>query len=73
MSQRIFDQLDRLERGARIETHTGRNVHHDSSADYSAYDGGYHEHGQHEPYYGERGSEYDDFVDQPLTLDSFGP
>lgn len=39
MDQRIFDQLDRLERGARVETRPSRYAYADSSGEYSAYDG----------------------------------
>ena len=72
MDQRIFDQLDQLERGARIETRPTRDAYNDSSTEFSAYDGpdlGYYEGNnfQEDLQYGEA-----EFVDQPMTLDSFG-
>ena len=39
MDQRIFDQLDRLERGAREEPCPNRHAYEDSSAGFSAYEG----------------------------------
>ena len=72
MDQRIFDQLDMLERGARIETLPTRDVYSNSSAEFSAYDGpdlDYHqiEDSPQDMYNGQ-----DEFADQPMTLDSFG-
>ena len=72
MDQRIFDQLDQLERGARIETRQTRNVYNDSSAEFSAYEGpdvDYHGGNTYEDglWYGEA-----EYVDQPMALDSFG-
>ena len=72
MDQRVFDQLDVLERGARVETRPTRDVYNDSSAEFSAYgdpNAGYYEddaHQQHPQY------EEDEFADLPMTLDSFG-
>lgn len=74
MDQRIFDQLDRLERGAR-ETAPRRDAYNNSSAEYSAYDGydGYDGgYGQQELYHDAYQQPVDGFADQPLTLDSFG-
>ena len=66
MDQRIFDQLDMLERGARYETRPDRDEQHNSSAEYSAYEG-------HDPGYGHDYKQaQDEFVDQPMVLDSFG-
>jgi len=66
MDQRIFDQLDMLERGARFETRPTRDEHHNSIADYSAYEG-------HNAGYGDEYQQAnDEFVDQPMVLDSFG-
>ena len=45
MDRRIFDQLDRLEAGARIESRPSQYAYEDSSARFSAYDG-------QEPVYG---------------------
>jgi hypothetical protein len=39
MDQRIFDKLDRLEAGARVETRPSQYAYEDNSADFSAYDG----------------------------------
>lgn len=69
MNQRIFDQLDMLERGARLETHPSRDAYNNSSAEFSGYDGP-------EPDYVET-REYqqhaeDEYADQPMVLDSFG-
>ena len=67
MEQRIFDQLDRLERGARIETRPERETYNDSSAEYSAYDGSRAQYSQDPHYY-----DAPNFEDQPVRLDSFG-
>ena len=72
MDQRIFDQLDMLERGARVETRPSQYAYEDSSAEYSAYGGpggGYVGPGEH-PY--DIQYENDEFVDQPMTMESFG-
>ena len=72
MDQRIFDQLDMLERGARVETRPSRYAYEDSSAEYSAYEGpggGYVGASEH-PY--NMAYEGDEFVDKPTTMDSFG-
>ena len=72
MSQRIFDQLDRLERGARVETRPTQHAYNDSSADYSAYDGERAAYNQQQAYYGGYDRELDGFEPQPMVLDSFG-
>lgn len=72
MEQRIFDQLDRLEQGARIETRPTHETYHDSSADYSAYEGGDVYGAQHAAHYGQRLPDPEAFVEQPLTVDSLG-
>ena len=69
MDQRIFDQLDTLERGARVETRPTRDVYNDSSAGFSAYDG-YAREGMGEPHYQQDTN--DEFTDQPMVLDAFG-
>ena len=64
MDQRTFEKLDKLERGARVETHASRYAYEDSSAEFSAYDGpggGYVEGGGY-PY--DMQDEQEDFVDQ---------
>ena len=74
MDQRIFAQLDRLESGARIETRPRRDMYNNSSTEYSAYEGidegyvdarrpGYDQYDQYAA---------DEFMDQPMQLDSFG-
>jgi len=63
MVERILQQLDKLERGARIDTRPTQDEYNDSSAEYSAYDG-YDR--SHEAYYAEEAA------DQPMALDSFG-
>ena len=69
MDQRIFDQLDRLEQGARIETRTRREDYNNDSAQKSAYDGHRgHSYGHERDYQ----QTQNDFVDQPMILDSFG-
>ena len=66
MDQRIFDQLDRLERGARIETRPPPVVYNNSSAEFSGYD-------MPEQAYGDpAGYDQYEFADQPMVLDSFG-
>ncbi|KAK3707948.1 ATP-dependent DNA helicase MER3 [Vermiconidia calcicola] len=66
MDQRIFEQLDKLERGARVERPPA-DTYNNSSAEFSAYDGPQlHRHG---------GVTYqreeDEYPDEPMTLDSF--
>jgi hypothetical protein len=64
MDHRTFDQLDKLERGARVETRPSRYAYEDRSADFSAYeglDGGYVQGGGY-PY--DMQYEHDEFVDQ---------
>ncbi|TKA37073.1 hypothetical protein B0A55_13624, partial [Friedmanniomyces simplex] len=39
MDERIFQQLDVLERGARVNIRPAQEEYNDSSAEYSAYDG----------------------------------
>lgn len=73
MADKIFDQLERLQQGARQETRPPRHTNHNSSMEYSAYDDG---HGQgyeqpHQPAY-TYGHDDDGFVEQPMVLDSFG-
>ena len=73
MDQQIFDQLDTLERGARIETRLTRESYYiNSSAEHPA-------HGDHEMDYGDDAyyhqglrHEHDEILDQPMALDSFG-
>ena len=67
MDQRIFDQLDRLEAGAREETRPSRHAYEDNSAESSGYDG-------YEPVYGGAGGYQDDgryvgdmFADQGMA------
>ena len=72
MDQCIFQQLDRLERGARIETRPPQEMFNNSSAEFAAYDGPdqYHDQGHvYEPAYQH---ERDEYVDLPMVLDSFG-
>lgn len=74
MDQRIFDQLDRLERGARVETRPARESYNDSDTGYPAYESyspGYADDSR--AYYGgDGGQEEDPYAVQPMTLDSFG-
>jgi hypothetical protein len=70
MDDRIFDQLDRLERGSRVEMHPTRNAYHNSSADYSAYDEMRHD--EEPTHHREWHPDEYGIEDQPLTLDSFG-
>lgn len=72
MSQRMFDQLDRLERGARIEVRPPREAYHDSSADFSAFEGSHADHAHQADYHGGDERAHAAFIDQPVTLDSFG-
>lgn len=73
MDQRIFDQLDRLERGARVETRPARESYEDSNARYPSYEGyssGYGD--DNRAYYGGNGGQEEDpYAVQPMTLDSF--
>ncbi|KAK5132736.1 hypothetical protein LTR08_008702 [Meristemomyces frigidus] len=71
MDQRIFDQLDVLERGARHQTRPVRDEYHDSSADFSAYEGHDADNGQAARLQPSHGQERDDFLDQPMVLDPF--
>ena len=74
MDRRIFDQLDTLERGARIERRPKRDVYHDERNEPSPYAmpglgyGGNHAYDA-EPRYAHTGEE---LIDQPMVLDSFG-
>ena len=72
MDQRIFNQLDLLERGARFETRPARDEYHDSSADYSAYEGNDAHYGQADRMQPSCAQTHDEFMDQPMILDSFG-
>ena len=72
MDQRIFDQLDVLTRGARLETRPAHNEYHNSSADFSAYEGHDTNYGPLERVQHAYEQEYDAFPDQPMVLDSFG-
>ena len=74
MDQRIFDSLNMLERGARVETRPRYDAYNNNSAEFSAYDGpelGYDEVGG-VSYEQDHRYAQDEFVDQPMTLDSFG-
>lgn len=72
MDRRIFDQLDTLERGACIERRPRRDAYLDDRHEHAAYDArvsdyGYgHDAGRGYGYGGE------EFVNQPMVLDSFG-
>lgn len=68
MDQRIFEQLDMLERGARMDSCPTRDVYNDSSAEFSAYDEAQPDYHGMEPYH----QAEDEFMDQPMVLDSFG-
>ena len=72
MDERIFHQLDRLQRGAHSGTRPPRHVYNDSSTEFSAYEGPDNGYGEPLPY--TEGSAYgvDDLQDEPMTLDSFG-
>lgn len=72
MSQRLFDQLDRLERGARFETRPTRETYNESSADYSAFEDAQMNAEPQSDYYGGFEREHGSFVEEPLTLDAFG-
>ena len=72
MDHRIYDQLDMLERGARVETLWPRAPYDNSSAEFSAYDvpeSTYREASGFSPGY--QPAE-DEFAEQPMILDSFG-
>lgn len=71
MSQKIFEQLDGLEKGARIQPRA-REVYQDTRADYSAYRDSRPVYRQHAPEYGNHAHEQNGFEDQPMTFDSFG-
>ncbi|KAK5119691.1 hypothetical protein LTR85_007267 [Meristemomyces frigidus] len=71
MDQRIFDQLDVLERGARNERRPIRDEYHNSSTEYSAYDGHHAEYGQPARIPREYERAYDDAGNEPMVLDSF--
>lgn len=72
MTQRLFEQLDRLERGARVEDHPPREAYNESSADYSAYEGN-RLHGEPQAgYYGHYEPVHEPYVEEPLTFDAFG-
>lgn len=72
MDQRIFEQLDRLERGARIDTRPQPQANDDSSADYSAFGSNDTPQAQQTTYYGVPSHEDGPLVAQPFELDSFG-
>ena len=72
MSQRMFEELDRLERGARIESRPTREQYNDSSTDFSAYEGNHASYCHHMAYHDGHEREPDAFIEQPLTFDSFG-
>lgn len=75
MDRRIFDQLNMLERGARVEMRRSHPEYDHSSAEYSAHgmpeEAAYDDFGGYE--YG-RGYQFDqhEFFDEPMVLDSFG-
>ncbi|KAK4545902.1 hypothetical protein LTR36_002466 [Oleoguttula mirabilis] len=71
MDQRIFDQLDVLERGARYETRPGRDEYHNSSTEYSGYDGYPADRGRAAHVPREYDHTRDDVVDEFMALDSF--
>lgn len=74
MDRRLFDQLDRLERGARVETRPNREGYAHGTAGYSAHEGysvGYEEYNDG-GYCGDDGGQEDPYAIQPMTLDSFG-
>lgn len=68
----MFDQLDRLERGARIDPRAIEQQRNDSSAGYSAYDEQQGHYGIEQQHYEAWPRERNEFVEQPMTLDSFG-
>lgn len=72
MNKRTFDQLDTLERGARYETRPGRDEYHNSSMEYSAYDGNEARYGQERDVPHAYQQSHANFIDQPMVLDSFG-
>lgn len=73
MDQRIFDQLDVLERGARHETRPRRDDYYDSSTEYSAYDGPRVEYGQSTLMPREYQRTYDDEIaDESMVLEDYG-
>ena len=69
----MFEQLDRLERGARGQANHPPPMYNDSSAGYSAFDApeiAYEEgNGFSRDYYQHAA---DEFEEQPMVLDSFG-
>ena len=75
MDQRIFDQLDRLERGARIETRPAREAYVHGGTEYPTYEDYATGYGfdTRAPYGGDGGGQEEDvYAVQPTTLDSFG-
>lgn len=69
MDQRIFDQLARLERGARVDTRPAQYAYDDNSAEFSAHE----EHGAgYEGYPRNERQENDAFADHVMATDRFG-
>lgn len=72
MDQKIFAQLDKLESGARRESHRPNQACNDSSMEYPAYDGYVRGYVQEDDVARTYQHGTDDFVEQPMVLDSFG-
>lgn len=72
MDQRFLDQLNALERGARIAAPPARSAYDNSSAEFSAYDVPDDTYDTELYYKQDADFTGHDFVDQPMTLDSFG-
>ena len=72
MDQHIFDQLDMLERGARVEALPVRAVYDNSSTEFSRYDMSEAQYDPRIRYSQTHEPAGDGFPDQPMVLDSFG-
>jgi ATP-dependent DNA helicase HFM1/MER3 len=70
MGDRIFEQLDRLQAGARRETAPRQSNYH-SSTEYSAFEGYPGDHGNQYESRASYSQRYDDYADEPMRLDAF--
>jgi len=72
MDQRIFDQLDVLERGARSEGPSRHAAYDHRGTGYPTHDDYNTGHRSTAAYHTEYQESPDEFIDQPMTLDAFG-